>query len=305
MKIVVTGGAGYVGWSVINNLLRAPDVEELVVYDNFSRRNYGLLLADKGPKYHKLTIIVDDILNSHGLKKVFTGATCVIHLAALAPSPFSDEYPHAFDQINHWGTAEICYAVEECDVSRFIYISSGAVYGFGDTPFHVTDVPLPVTSYGSSKLDGERHVSRHANSRNSVILRSATVYGVNPAVRFDTFVNRFALEVALGKQLQIHGSGEQHRPIVHVDSLAQAVAGVALGALDSGIYNVVEDNVSITEIASVFQEHVPEVERIYISQGQRLRDLMMEPDSRIASLIRRKTEMKHQIGSMIRSIAIS
>ena len=105
MKVLVTGAAGYVGWSAANKLVLSDSVDEVVVYDNFSRRNYGLLLTRKSSAYGKLTVKVDDILNSRGLRAAAQGADCICHLAALAPSPFADENPHAFDQVNHWLTS--------------------------------------------------------------------------------------------------------------------------------------------------------------------------------------------------------
>ena len=77
MKVVVTGAAGYVGWSVVNTLVRCATIEEVVVYDNFSRRNYGLLLTGKRPNYEKLVFKVDDILNSRGLRAAMKDAACV------------------------------------------------------------------------------------------------------------------------------------------------------------------------------------------------------------------------------------
>lgn len=304
MRILVTGGAGYVGVSVIHELLQYPEVQEMVVYDNFLRRNYGLLLGDKPPSAHKLTVVVDDILNSRRLAKVAAEVDCIIHLAALAPSPFSDEYPHAFDQTNHWGTAEICHAVEEFHVDRLVYVSSGAVYGYGSTAFTVEDDPLPVTAYGNSKLAGERHVSRVSDFAEAIILRSATVYGITRSARFDTFVNRFALDTALGRQLQIQGSGEQIRPIVHVESLARVIARTALGELQSGTYNVVDDNVSVSDVASVFHK-LRGVDTIYISQGQRLRDLLMATNLPVQHLLGGPSNLEQQIERMLAKIAIA
>ena len=111
MKVLVTGAAGYVGWSVIHALAASPDVSEIVVYDNFIRGNYGLVLGDKPAGSTLIRIVVDDILNSRALKKAMADIDCVAHLAAIAPSPYSDDNPHTFDQVNHWGTAEVCYTV--------------------------------------------------------------------------------------------------------------------------------------------------------------------------------------------------
>jgi UDP-glucose 4-epimerase len=305
MKVLLTGAAGYVGWSVVNALVRCEAIDEVIVYDNFSRRNYGLLLTKKCPEYEKLVIKVDDILNSRGLREAVKDAACVCHLAALAPSPFADENPHAFDQINHWGTAEVCYAAEDQAVPRIVYVSSGAVYGFGTRAFDADSDPRPATSYGASKLAGEKHVERLAGSRQAVILRSATVYGLNPVARFDTFLNKFALDVALGRPLQVHGSGEQRRPIIHVETLAAVVAATVQGKIDTGIYNAVDENISINEAISALRIHVPNLDAIFLSQQERLRDLMMERDSKLESTQFRQHKFENEIGNILAGISLS
>lgn len=277
MKVVITGAAGYVGWSVLNVLADRPEVSEIVVYDNFSRRNYGLLLGDKGAGHRKIQVIVDEILNSRGLQKAAQGVDCVCHLAALAPSPYKDDTPHSFDQVNHWGTAEVCYAAEDAGVPRLVYVSSGAIYGFPNEVADVSTEPMPANAYGASKLAGERHVQRLSDRLGTIILRSGTVYGVNPVARFDTFVNCFVLDAALGRPLHVHGSGEQARPVVHVDSLAEAVAKSVVSDVDPGVYNVVDSNVTVNDAVEVLREASPTVEVIHTNQQARLHDLHVQP----------------------------
>lgn len=277
MKVVITGAAGYVGWSVLNILAETPEVSEIVAYDNFARRNYGLLLAEKGAGYCKIRVTVDEILNSRGLQKAVQGADCVCHLAALAPSPYKDDTPHAFDQVNHWGTAEVCYAAEGAGVPRLVYVSSGAIYGFPNEVANVATEPMPANAYGASKLAGERHVQRLSDRRTTTILRAGTVYGVNPVARFDTFVNRFVLDAALGRPLHVHGSGEQARPLVHVASLAEAIAKSVVSDVDPGVHNVVDSNATVNDAVGVLREASPTVEVIHTNQQARLHDLHVQP----------------------------
>lgn len=305
MKVLVTGAAGYVGWSAANKLALSDSVEEVVVYDNFSRRNYGLLLTQKSKAYGKLTVRVDDILNSRGLRAAAQGVDCICHLAAMAPSPFADENPHAFDQVNHWGTAEVCYAAEDAGVPRIVYVSSGAVYGFGPNAFETSSEPIPANSYGASKLAGEKHVKRLSNSRHTVILRSATVYGVNPVARFDTFLNKFALDVVLGRPIQVHGSGEQHRPIVHVEALAETICAAVEGNIDTGVYNVVAENLSLNELIDNLRRFAPSLEAIYLSQQERLRDLTMVPDKKLNSVQSRDRNTDESLGELLAAISLT
>ena len=276
MNILVTGGAGYVGWSVVQSLARQPEITTIKVFDNFSRGNYGIVL-EQPTHAGKLQIHVDDILNSHGLRAAMDGMDCVCHLAALAPSPFSDENPHAFDQLNHWGTAEVCYACEDLDIKRLIYVSSGAVYGFGDSAFSNQSTPLPATAYGSSKLAGEQHVKRLSEKLETAIMRSGTVYGINPVARFDTFINRFVLHAALGRPLHIHGSGQQARPVIHVERLAEAVTQSVLAQSPTGLMDNVDLNISVRSVARTVQNLKPGIDLIFTNQQARLRDLKILP----------------------------
>ena len=275
MKILVTGGAGYVGWSVVHELASTKEVKDIVVYDNLSRNNYGLLLGQRPRTTAKIKVVVDELLNCRGLSHALRGVDCVIHLAAIAPSPDTDNKPHFFDQVNHWGTAELGYAVEQQGVPRLVYLSSGAVYGHPEGIATIDTVPLPVTAYGRSKLAGERQLQRLSSKLDLRIIRAGTVYGVNPSVRFDTFVNRFLLDASLGRPLNVHGSGEQVRPIVPVDEVARFVVSAALQEEHTGLSHAVATNTSVNEVVAGLRRSVSGLEVIYINQQQRLNDLKM------------------------------
>lgn len=283
LRVLVTGGAGYVGWNVVHALADSTSIEEVVVYDNFSRQNFGLLLGSKPNASTKIRTVVDDILNSRALRKAMDGIDCVVHLAAISPSPVSDDTPHIFDQVNHWGTAEISYAVEDLGISRLVYLSSGAIYGQSSNPVDSTTTPMPVNSYGRSKLAGEKQVQRLSEKLDLQVIRSGTVYGVNQSVRFDTFVNRFLLNAALGSSLQINGSGEQVRPLVRVEYLAAQIMEAVLGKKPAGITNEVELNISVNEVLDVLRKHKSGLDVIYINQQQRMPDLLVAPSKQESS----------------------
>ncbi len=283
MRVLVTGGAGYVGWSVVHELAQRDGIEEIVIYDNFARRNYGLLLGEKPTGKATIRVIVDDILNSRGLKKAMQGIDCVCHLAAIAPSPDIDDSPHRFDQVNHWGTAEVCYAVEATGLPKLVYLSSGAVYGHPEGIAGVETEPMPVTAYGRSKRAGEKQVERLDKQLEVAIIRSGTVYSVNPAARFDTFVNRFLLDAALGRALNVNGSGDQIRPIIDVQRLAAVVSQAVAAKPEALLSHAVEENIGINDVVASLKSTDPSIDAIHINQQQVLPDLKLTPSSALES----------------------
>src|SRR5262252_5068221 len=128
MNILITGGAGYIGTELIYRLAELNDIENIVVYDNLSRGNYNLFIGHKVPT-QKIKFIQGEILDSRKLNNVLKNIDVVFHLAAKVTTPFSNVDGHIYEQTNHWGTAELVYALEESQVKKLIFLSSTGVYG--------------------------------------------------------------------------------------------------------------------------------------------------------------------------------
>jgi UDP-glucose 4-epimerase len=288
MKALVTGGAGYVGTELVRALTAHPAIDEVIVYDNLSRNNHNLFLQPALPTT-PIRFVRADLLDTHTLQTALDGVDLVFHLAAKVSTPFADEDVHGFDQVNHWGTAELGYALERQRSPRpdrrLIYLSSTAIYG---TPEHEateqTD-PAPRTAYGRSKHAGERMLERLADQLALYTVRSANVYGHSPSMRFDAVINRFMFEAHFSGRITIHGSGQQHRAFVYVQSVARALTALALDPIDPGTYNLVERNLSVLEIVSHLQDLYPDVEQLFIQQDVKLRDLRVQPDPRLSGLL--------------------
>ena len=147
MKILITGGAGYIGYSIVKKLLEDVDqLHSITIYDNLSRRNFSFFTEAKF--HHKpVKLIHGDILDGRTLQKALEGIDCVIHLAAKVTTPFADADAHSFDQVNHWGTAQLAYSIEKSNVPRVIYMSSISIYGDHPVPLHEDIAPNPHSFY--------------------------------------------------------------------------------------------------------------------------------------------------------------
>ncbi len=280
MKVLITGGAGYIGSELARKLILLPEVKEIIIYDNLSRKNYNFFFLNPLPK-EKITFIQGDILDSRTFSKVLEGVDIVYHLAANVTTPFASQDPHFFEQINHWGTADVVYAVEQSDVSKLIFTSSTSVYGasndFIDTDFS----PNPKTFYGISKLRAEQQVERLIGKSGVevFILRCGNVYGFNSSMRFDAVINRFMFEANFQGKISIHGTGTQTRAFISVGALANALKQFTTDTLPpSGIYNVLDQNHSIVEIADTVKDVYPDLEMQFVNQHIPLRELKVKRD---------------------------
>src|SRR6476660_9652676 len=122
MNVFITGGAGYIGTELVKELSERNDVKKILVYDNLSRGNFNFFIGQHS-EGNKIKFIQGDILDSRKIRKELKGIDVVYHLAGKVTTPFANIDSHFFEQINHWGTAELIYAVEESDVKQLIFTS--------------------------------------------------------------------------------------------------------------------------------------------------------------------------------------
>jgi UDP-glucose 4-epimerase len=283
MNILVTGGAGYVGTKLVKQLIKLDVVDKVIVYDNLSRGNYNLFLGESIVNGHKVQFIQGEILDSRLLRKTLVGIDVVYHLAAKVTTPFANTDPHFYEQINHWGTAELVYAIEESDVKKLIHLSSTSVYGSSDD-FVNEDSPLnPRTFYGTAKMRGEEHVQRLVEQGRAIIIRSGNVYGYSKSMRFDAVINRFTFETNFNDRITIQGSGSQHRSFIHVNDLVYDLSLLIQKDAPSDVYNLVSKNLSILEIVNVFKELRPSLEFLFIDQHLDLRNIQVDLNLKLGS----------------------
>ncbi|MBX2977743.1 MAG: SDR family oxidoreductase [Flavobacteriales bacterium] len=299
MKIAITGGAGYIGAELVAALSTDERITELVVYDDLSRGHHGLFM---GPRMGRVPVrfVQGDILDSRKLRKELAGMDRVFHLAAKVTTPFADAGHHHFEQVNHWGTAEMVYAIEDVAPDAcVVYLSSTAVYGSGEAAANSGVRPAPRSAYGHSKWRGETHMERLMDDRSVTILRLGNVYGAGRSVRFDAVINRFLFEAHHKGRISISGSGLQQRPFIHIDGVIGTLGALVHGTPLSGIFDLVDHDLSVLDLVEALRTLYPKLEFLFVDQHLELLSLKVPRDARLQGIQpERKADLVQELEAM-------
>ena len=290
MRILVTGGAGYIGNELVYRLSAEPGVTEVLVYDNLCKGNYTLFTGLRKVPGNNVHFMQTDILDSRSLQRAMQGIDIVVHLAARVEAPYADQNAHDFEQTNHWGTAEVVYSAEDAGIKRFIYLSSQSVYGQG----HITspqDPRAPTSYYSLSKMRGEEHVLRLMEKIPVQLVRCANVYGYSKNLRVETMVNQFIFDAHFSNRVAIHGNPEHRMTHISVYRVVETLARMIRREMDSDVYNLSHRSMSTIELVEGLREIYPVLETIYVDQHIPLHDLTIECDERLRGLLPGDTTM--------------
>lgn len=285
MKILITGGAGYIGYSLIQELLSQLPEASLSIYDNLSRKNLGLFYHQKFDA-QRIKFIRGDILDIHLLKKHLEGIELVIHLAAKTTPPDSDLDSHHFEQINHWGTSLLADLIAESEsIQDVIYLSSSNVYGDDQSLKNETDDVHPYSFYARSKYRGEKQLNKIKGMKNVYILRSGNVYGFNPMLRYDTVVNKFMFDAHFEGRILINGDGEQSRSFIHINKLCSSIRQIIQKKPEPNIYNIAEHNLSINQLVEKLLGLYPNLEYLSINQNSKMKNNLIQIPTKISEIL--------------------
>ncbi len=295
MKVLITGGAGYLGTELVRKLSRHNAVTEIVVYDNLSRGNFNLFMGED--KFDcPVKLIEGDVLDSRKFRQALEKTNTLFHLAAKVTTPFSDQHAHLFEQVNHWGTAEVVYAVEKSSISNFIFLSSTSVYGTPPDEATENTPAKPKTNYGRSKLNAEKHVERlFKTGLRTHIIRCGNIFGFNSSMRYDSVINKFVFEANFKNRICIHGDGEQCRAFIPVNLASNILAELPFSDFSSGTYNLVTNSWTVNLIADTLNEVFPNLERVFVDQDLQLSRLKVQPNSNINRLANCNTNTLNQL----------
>ena len=287
MDILVTGGLGYIGYTLLEKLTEKLSADDkIVIYDNLSRNEFSLLNAHH-IKGENIRFVKGDLLDNHKLKKEVALADVVIHLAAMVTTPFEDKFFHHFDQVNHWGTANLVSAVEESSVKQFIYLSSISVFGNNEEMVEENSKVSPDSSYGISKYQAEKHVQRLTNKIPTHIIRSGNVYGYNPAIRLDSVINKFMYEAQFEGRIRINGDGSQSRGFISVFELSEIITYlVGNPDFESGIQLAVTKSLTINEVLETILKIYPNTEFIHTNENMRMKSIAVKTPTKLVENIK-------------------
>jgi nucleoside-diphosphate-sugar epimerase len=253
-RILVTGGAGFIGSNLVRALLERG--EEVRVLDNFStgsRQNLEGLDVE---------VVEGELRSYERVHNAVRGAEVVFHLGAMGSVPRSVQDPLTSSAVNVEGTLNVLSAARDEGVRRVVFSSSTSVYGSTRTMPTTEDTPPdPISPYGVAKLAAERYCvsfSRVYDSFESVVLRYFNVFGPrqSPFSQYAAVVPLFATAIAAGRPITIFGDGEQSRDFTYVENVVDATMRAADAEGASGrMFNIASGSpITVNRVAEVVGE---------------------------------------------------
>jgi nucleoside-diphosphate-sugar epimerase len=250
MRILVTGGAGYVGSTLVPMLLEQG--RRVRVYDSLKFGGHGLLPCCQNRHFE---LIKGDVTDPAGMRKALDGVDAVIHLAAIVGYPACKKEPQVAQATNVEGTRVLLEARKPDQ--KIIFASTGSIYGSIPDYICNEETPrAPITLYGETKAVAEEMILKAGNS---VAYRFATAFGVSNRMRLDLMPNDFTYQAVRNRNLIVYEGGFK-RTFVHVRDMARSMifALERWSEIRDDVYNVGHESMNFTkeDVARKILEHV-------------------------------------------------
>ncbi len=287
MNILITGGCGYVGSKLIKYLLNK----------NHKIVNIDTQWFGKNLKNHKnLKNIKLDIRD---LKtNLFKGIDCVIHLANIANDPAVELNPNLSWEVNVLSAKKLIEMAIKNKVKKFIYASSGSVYGVKKERKVTEDLELlPISTYNKTKMIAERVFMSYKDKIIVNCVRPATVCGLSERMRYDVSVNLLTLQAIKKNKINVFG-GNQTRPNIHINDLVRLYDFFLKKNIKSGFYNAGFENLKIIKIAKIIQ--LKTGAKIKISKSNDPRSYRQDSSKILRMGFERKYSVKDAINDIIK-----
>ncbi len=282
MKVLVTGGAGYIGSVLVRQLLNKG--YKVRAFDSLKFSGDALYDVMMSPDFE---FMLGDIRNPAEVEKALEGIDAIAHLAAIVGDPACKKFSEEAKETNWTGSVALFEAAEKAAVKRFIFASTCSNYGkMPDPNSFVTETSAlnPVSLYAELKVKFENYIleERKNSAICSTALRFSTVYGFSPRIRFDLTVNEFTRNAAIHGEQEIWGA-QFWRPYCHVDDLARAVVLVLESdeeKVRANVFNVgsTEENYNKGMIIEEVCKVVPNVKVRFVESSEDPRDYRVNFD---------------------------
>jgi len=246
MHLLVTGACGYKGSVLVPKLLQR----------GHRVRAFDVMWFGNELRPHPdLEVVKGDVRNIDEIN--LDGIDAIIHLSSVANDPCGDLEPKLTWEISCLATMQLADRAKRKGIKRFIYASSGSVYGVKEEDQVTEDLELlPISEYNKTKMCGERILLSYKDDMVVQIVRPATVCGYSPRMRLDVSVNMLTMQALTNGRITVFG-GEQTRPNIHMDDITDLYIFLLDHPEHTGVYNAGFENVSILDIAKMVTAHVP------------------------------------------------
>lgn len=282
MKVLVTGGAGYIGSVLVRQLLNKG--YQVRAFDSLKFGGDALYDVMLHPNFE---FMMGDIRDEQKVNEALQGIDAIAHLAAIVGDPACKKYSDEARETNWQGSVALFEAAEKAGVKRFVFASTCSNYGkMPDPDSFVTETSelRPVSLYAELKVQFEKYLLEERKDSNicSTALRFSTVYGFSPRIRFDLTVNEFTRNATIHGEQEIWGA-QFWRPYCHVDDLARSVVLVLESPEEkvrANVYNVgtTEENYNKGMIIEEVCKVVPNVQVNYVEMNEDPRDYRVNFD---------------------------
>jgi nucleoside-diphosphate-sugar epimerase len=286
MRILVTGACGFKGHVLVPKLLARG--YKVIAFD---LQWFGNFLVP----HQNLTVVKGDVRDIDSIP--LNGVDCIIHLSSIANDPCGDLNPKLTWEVSALATMQLADKAKRMEIKRFIYASSGSVYGVKEEAQVTEELELkPISEYNKTKMVGERVLLSYQDDMVVQIVRPATVCGYSPRMRLDVSVNLLTMQALSKGKITVFG-GDQVRPNIHIDDITNVYLHLIDHPEVTGVYNAGFENISIMDIAKLVTKYIP-VE-IAVTESNDPRSYRINSDKLLATGYKPKKTVEDAIREII------
>jgi nucleoside-diphosphate-sugar epimerase len=281
-KVLVTGGAGYIGSVLVRILLE--NKFHVRAFDSLKFGGDALFDVAQHPNFE---FMKGDLRNEADIDRALEGMDHVAHLAAIVGDPACSKFPEEANEVNWDASVKLFEKAEAAGIKRFVFASTCSNYGKMSDPDSYVDEESelrPVSLYAELKVKFEQFIlqEKRKSKMCATALRFSTVYGFSPRIRFDLTVNEFTRNVCMTGEQEIWGP-QFNRPYCHVDDLARAVMLVLQSPkkkVRANVFNVgdTKENYSKRMLMEEIQKQIPTAKAHYVEKSEDPRDYRVNCD---------------------------